>query len=69
MLRAIVERGRTDLEAVAVNDLAPVETSTYLVDIDNVYGRFPAPVTVQGGTPKRFDLNPRQGQVETPRNM
>ena len=54
VLRAIVESGRTDLEVVAVNDLAPVETSAHLLEVDSVYGRFPAPVTVtvtgRGGT-------------------
>jgi len=45
VLRAIVESGRTDLQVVAINDLAPVETNAHLLEFDSVHGRFPAPVT------------------------
>ena len=31
ILRAIVESGRKDIEVVAVNDLAPVETNAHLL--------------------------------------
>jgi len=47
-LRAIVESGRKDIEVVAVNDLAPVETNAHLLRFDSVHGRFPAEVKVQG---------------------
>jgi glyceraldehyde 3-phosphate dehydrogenase len=47
-LRAIVESGRKDIEVVAVNDLAPVETNAHLLRFDSVHGRFPAEVTVDG---------------------
>ncbi|MDM7458634.1 MAG: type I glyceraldehyde-3-phosphate dehydrogenase [Paracoccus sp. (in: a-proteobacteria)] len=50
ILRAIVESGRTDIEVVAINDLAPVETNAHLLRYDSVHGRFPAPVTVKGDT-------------------
>jgi glyceraldehyde 3-phosphate dehydrogenase len=46
VLRAIVESGRTDLEVVAINDLAPVETNAHLLEFDSVHGRFPAPITI-----------------------
>src|SRR5215475_1979090 len=49
-LRAIVESGRRDIEVVAVNDLAPVETNAHLLRFDSVHGRFPAEVKVQGDT-------------------
>jgi glyceraldehyde 3-phosphate dehydrogenase len=48
ILRAIVEAERTDIEVVAVNDLAPVETNAHLLRYDSVHGRFPAEVTVEG---------------------
>ena len=38
------------LELVAVNDLANVETLAYLLRFDTVYGRYPKPVTTEGGT-------------------
>src|SRR5690349_16755752 len=50
ILRAIVEAERSDIEVVAVNDLAPVETNAHLLRYDSVHGRFPTPVTVKGDT-------------------
>ena len=48
VLRAIVESGRHDIEVVAVNDLAPVETNAHLLRFDSVHGRFPGEVKVEG---------------------
>ena len=50
VLRAIVESGRTDIDVVAINDLAPVETNAHLLRFDSVHGRFPHKVTVSGDT-------------------
>ncbi len=50
ILRAIAEAKRSDIEVVAVNDLAPVETNAYLLRFDSVHGRFPGEVTVKGDT-------------------
>src|SRR5215475_11042753 len=44
VLRAIIEAGRTDIEVVAINDLAPVETNAHLLRFDSVHGRFPGEV-------------------------
>src|ERR1700736_2877070 len=48
VLRAIIESGRTDIEVVGVNDLAPVETNAHLLRFDSVHGRFPGEVKVEG---------------------
>jgi glyceraldehyde 3-phosphate dehydrogenase len=48
IVRAIAEAGRTDIEIVAVNDLAPVETNAHLLRYDSVHGRFPGEVKVNG---------------------
>ncbi len=48
VLRAIAEAGRKDIEVIAINDLAPVETNAHLLRFDSVHGRFPGEVTVQG---------------------
>src|ERR1700757_5400577 len=48
VLRAIAEAGRTDIEVVGINDLAPVETNAHLLRYDTVHGRFPGTVTVKG---------------------
>ena len=47
VLRAIVESGRTDVEIVAINDLAPVETNAHLLEFDSVHGRFPGTIQTQ----------------------
>jgi glyceraldehyde 3-phosphate dehydrogenase len=41
ILRAVIESGRKDIEVVAINDLAPVETNAHLLRFDSVHGRFP----------------------------
>jgi glyceraldehyde 3-phosphate dehydrogenase len=50
ILRAIIESGRKDIEVVAINDLAPVETNAHLLRFDSVHGRFPNDVKVSGDT-------------------
>src|SRR6056297_3047631 len=47
VLRAIVESGRTDVEIVAINDLAPVATNAHLLEFDSVHGRFPGTIQTQ----------------------
>ena len=48
VLRAIVERGRDDVEPVAINDLGSVEANAHLFRYDSVHGRFPGEVEVEG---------------------
>jgi len=48
ILRAAVDAGRKDIEILAINDLAPVETIAHLLRYDSVHGRFPGEVTVKG---------------------
>ena len=50
VLRAIAEAERNDIEVVAINDLAPVETNAHLLRFDSVHGRFPGEVKVAGDT-------------------
>src|SRR5580693_2243734 len=50
ILRAIVEADRSDIEVIAINDLAPVETNAHLLRYDSIHGRFPGEVTVKGDT-------------------
>jgi glyceraldehyde 3-phosphate dehydrogenase len=50
VLRAIVETKRRDIEVVAINDLAPVETNAHLLRFDSVHGRCPGEVKVSGDT-------------------
>ena len=48
ILRAAVEQGRTDVQVVAINDLAPPETNAHLLRYDSVHGRFPGKVQLEG---------------------
>ena len=50
ILRALMERAGDDLEVVAINDLAPPQTSAHLFEFDSVHGRYPHPVTLEGST-------------------
>ena len=49
ILRALMESGRKDVQVVAINDLAPLETNAHLFEFDSVHGRYPHPVTVGDG--------------------
>ncbi|MBW7837623.1 MAG: type I glyceraldehyde-3-phosphate dehydrogenase [Sphingomonadales bacterium] len=48
VFRAIIESGRTDIEVVAINDLASAKDNAHLLKYDSVHGRFPAKVEVSG---------------------
>ena len=43
--RALIESGRTDMEVIAINDLADVNTNVHLMKYDTVHGRFGHEVT------------------------
>lgn len=48
VLRAILEQGRTDIEVVAINDLADAKANALLFRRDSVHGRFPGTVEAAG---------------------
>lgn len=48
VLRAIIESGRTDIEVVAINDLASPTANARLLARDSVHGAFPGTVSVDG---------------------
>jgi len=50
VLRALHESPRTDLEIVAINDLAPAPSLAHLLQYDSVHGRFPGKVTATENT-------------------
>lgn len=51
VLRALFENQAKykDLEVVAINDLAPLETNLYLLKYDSVHGRFNHDAKIEGG--------------------
>ncbi len=46
--RALFESGRSDVELVAINDLAPTEANKILLKYDSVHGNFPFSVDADG---------------------
>jgi glyceraldehyde 3-phosphate dehydrogenase len=48
VLRAWIESGRKDVEIVAINDLADLNTNAHLLKYDSVHGVFPYDVSVEG---------------------
>ena len=47
VFRSILERGDTDFDVVAVNDLTDAATLAHLFKYDSVHGRFPGDVSVE----------------------
>ncbi len=50
VLRALYEGSHNDLEVVAINDLAPLETNAHLFKYDSVHGIFKGDVKADGDT-------------------
>jgi glyceraldehyde 3-phosphate dehydrogenase len=48
VLRAILEQGRSDIEVVAINDLADTKSNAMLFKRDSVHGRYPGTVAADG---------------------
>ncbi len=48
VLRAILEQGRSDIEVVAINDLADAKSNAMLFKRDSVHGRYPGTVEAEG---------------------
>lgn len=48
VLRALIESGNSDIEIVAINDLAPPGNIAHLLKYDSVHGRMRERVTVEG---------------------
>lgn len=48
VLRALAESGKTDIQVVGINDLAPADFNAHLFRYDSTHGRYLHPVTVKG---------------------
>ncbi|WP_372609693.1 type I glyceraldehyde-3-phosphate dehydrogenase, partial [Halomonas sp.] len=48
VLRALIERGESALEVVAINELSDLANIAYLTRYDTTHGRFPGRVEVEG---------------------
>ena len=49
VLRSIIENKRKDINVVAINDLAPIETNAFLLSNDTVHGPLKEKITVKNG--------------------
>lgn len=65
VLRAYFENGKEGIEIVAINDLAPVETSAHLFKYDSVHGRFNGEVTLNNNV---MNVNGKSIKVFAERN-
>lgn len=65
VLRAWIESGRDDVEIVAINDLAPVETSAHLLQFDSVHGRLNADIKLSGNV---LSINGHDIRITSERN-
>jgi len=69
ILRAMTETDRAGFEVVAINDLAPLETSAHLFEFDSVHGRYRKPVQTTSDTidigagPIRYTSQPDPAQL------
>ncbi|MFC6637876.1 type I glyceraldehyde-3-phosphate dehydrogenase [Sulfitobacter sp. JBTF-M27] len=50
VLRALMDRPQDDLEVIAINDLAPLDTNGHLFEFDSVHGRYGRSVILGDGT-------------------
>jgi len=70
VLRAILERGITDIEVVAINDLASPAHLAHLLKYDSVHGRLKAPVSVDDDAlivnGRRIRVTARRDPAELP---
>jgi glyceraldehyde 3-phosphate dehydrogenase len=64
--RALVESGRTDMEILAINDLADIKTNVHLMKYDSVHGRFNH--DVQAIDHDTMSVNGKHIQVYSERN-
>jgi glyceraldehyde 3-phosphate dehydrogenase len=64
--RALIESKRTDMEIIAINDLADIKTNTHLLKYDSVHGVFPYDVV--GVDEDTMTVDGKQIQVYSERN-
>ena len=49
VLRSIIENKRRDINIVAINDLAPVETNAFLLSYDSIHGPLKEKISIKNG--------------------
>ncbi len=69
VLRALIESKATDIDVVAINDLAPPERLAHLLKYDSVHGRLNAPVTLDGDTLRVAGQEIRLTAIRAPQDL
>ncbi|MCP9483383.1 type I glyceraldehyde-3-phosphate dehydrogenase [Shimia sp. CNT1-13L.2] len=69
VLRALLERGDSDIEIVAINDLAPAATIAHLLKFDSVHGRLNTLVRIEGDLLIVGDQNIRLTACRNPEEL
>lgn len=69
VLRALIEREETDIEIVAINDLAPLETILHLLKYDSVHGRLRSNARADGKTLVVGDHRIRVTAIRNPEDL
>lgn len=70
VLRALFERGlESKLQPVAINELADLETVSYLTRYDTTHGRFPKPVSIEGDSLKIAEQRIKVLKAESPEQL
>lgn len=70
VLRALFERGlESKLQPVAINELADIETVSYLTRYDTTHGRFPKPVSIEGDSLKIAEQRIKVLKAESPEQL
>lgn len=69
VLRALIEQDSSDIDIVAINDLAPAENIAHLLKYDSVHGRVNAPVSVDGDTLKVGHRTIRLTAIRNPEDL
>ncbi|MGR3815224.1 MAG: type I glyceraldehyde-3-phosphate dehydrogenase [Cognatishimia activa] len=69
VLRAIIENDVSDVNVVAINDLAPAETLAHLLRFDSVHGRLNAEVTVEGDVIKVGNQSIKLTAIRNPEEL
>jgi len=69
VMRALIEGNVTDVEVVAINDLAAPETVAHLLKYDSVHGRLKTNVSVEGDTLIVGDRSIRLTAIRNPEDL
>ena len=63
VLRSIIENKRRDINIVAINDLAPVETNAFLLSYDSIHGPLKEKISINNLLIISDDLNLDFGKI------